>query len=59
MELAPAVFATDEEYVSFVKLAGADAPADCETRAAAVSQEQEENVRRAARECPAKCIKIA
>ncbi|MFE1796039.1 ferredoxin [Streptomyces sp. NPDC059517] len=58
MELAGSVFATDDEYVSYVKLAEQGHPADCEARAAEVADEQAEDVRQAARECPSQCINL-
>ncbi|WP_131746711.1 ferredoxin [Frankia sp. Cppng1_Ct_nod] len=58
IELAGSVFATDEEYVSYVKLAQKDQPADCEARTVEVTDEQAESVRQAAFECPSKCINI-
>lgn len=58
VETAASVFATDDEYVSYVKLAGPDGVADSAARAVEVPESQQENVRRAARECPSGCIRI-
>ncbi|WP_236639169.1 ferredoxin [Nocardia brasiliensis] len=49
------MFATDDEYVAYVK---ADVGADCAPKALLVPGEHEEQVHRAAAECPSRCINI-
>ncbi|MFI6216774.1 ferredoxin [Nocardia brasiliensis] len=54
-EHAAAMFATDDEYVAYVQ---ADVGADCAHKALLVPGEHEEQVHRAAAECPSRCINI-
>jgi ferredoxin len=58
VEASGAVFATDDEYVSFVKLAADGSLADSADGAVVVPAEHEDDVRVAAQDCPAQCIRI-
>ena len=58
VEASGAVFATDDDYVSFVKIADGAEPADDAGRAVTVPSEHEDSVRLAARECPSQCIRV-
>lgn len=58
VEASGAVFATDDEYVSFVKLADDGAPTDSADHAVVVPDEHQDDVRVAAQDCPAQCIRI-
>ncbi|MFL6124035.1 ferredoxin [Actinophytocola sp.] len=58
IEASGAVFATDDAYVSFVKLADEGAPAASADHAVVVPDEHQDGVRVAAQDCPAQCIRI-